>query len=389
MFIHVSEPRLSKFLVQHAFEGLEFFNVYERAAESLARDTPAVRGDRPILVVGAGQVGLSLVSQLARERDRYMRAANCRPAAGLRRRPRSDRSGSAADRDVFPAPRRPATCHAFDLDVDSPAFDRLVQQHPELSQVAMGFVCFDSDALTITTALNLHYQTGGQDAADGSRVRPEQGHRGAARAHRGRRGIRRPSNRSASPSMGAAPTSFSRGCAAASRARCARASAAATAEEPDDVEWEKLPSRSRAQSQPCGRHRRQLEDGRISPPPADRLGSPAGRADAGGHRGHGRARARALDERTPPRPGGATTRAPKDEVAKTHAGSPSLVGGLSDEAKDKDRDLVKRTTRDAGQGRDRDLSRNAYRRASRRPARRRGAPPPPRSRRPTPRGHST
>jgi len=72
MFIHVGDPRLYAFLLHLSFSSpgtrLEFFNIYERGARTLLRETASLRKDeRPVLVVGAGQLGLAVVSNLARE----------------------------------------------------------------------------------------------------------------------------------------------------------------------------------------------------------------------------------------------------------------------------------------------------------------------------------
>lgn len=161
-FVHVSDARLCKFLVQYSFESkdewLEFFNVYERGADALLRETASLREEGPILVVGAGQFGIAVISELAREQFER-RAENRGAKVSVYVVDREAGARAAELQERYSRFHEVCDLHPLELDVDSPAFDRLFQQHPELAEIGVAFVCFDSDPLTITTALNLLDQT--------------------------------------------------------------------------------------------------------------------------------------------------------------------------------------------------------------------------------------
>lgn len=167
-FVHVGDPRLYTFLLHHAFSSpkvwLEFFNVYERGATRLLEETEPVPDDMqpPVLVLGAGQFGLALISQLARER--YERVTD-EPAADKLRVYLVDQEAGAratALAERYSRFRDVCDLRTFELDVESPAFDRLLERNPELRDVATAYVCFDDDGLTIASALNLLEQARGR-----------------------------------------------------------------------------------------------------------------------------------------------------------------------------------------------------------------------------------
>jgi hypothetical protein len=164
LFVHISDPRLYTFLVHHSFMSragprLELFNSYERGARRLLEETLATSPPPGrVLVVGAGNLGLALVSQLARgafERGspERLRVDLVDREAQARSRLLEDRYGRLRDVcDVVP--------HA--LDVDSPAFDRLLHDGASPDDVDVAFVCFDNDTLTIASALSLLDQSAGR-----------------------------------------------------------------------------------------------------------------------------------------------------------------------------------------------------------------------------------
>ena len=165
LFVHISDPRLYTFLLHHSFASvagprLELFNVYERGARGLLHE--AAHGERPnwsrVLVVGAGQLGLALVSQLGR--DRHERGEHTRVRVDLVDREAHDRTALLADRYCRLHDVCELVPHA--VDVESPAFDRLLAEHPAVGGVDISFVCFDNDTLTIATALNLLDQSAGR-----------------------------------------------------------------------------------------------------------------------------------------------------------------------------------------------------------------------------------
>ena len=164
-FVHVADPRLYIFLLHHSLSRggprLEFFNIYERGARTFL-DAHG-RGSQPekVLVVGGGQLGLALVSHLARERF-----AGVGPGgAGKVRVHLIDREAHArvqllADRYT----RLGEVCHLepVEMDVESPAFDHLLKRNPALAELDVAYVCFDNDSLTVATTLNLLDQARGR-----------------------------------------------------------------------------------------------------------------------------------------------------------------------------------------------------------------------------------
>jgi voltage-gated potassium channel Kch len=165
LFVHISDPRLYTFLLHHSFASeagprLELFNVYERGARGLLRE--ATEGDRSawvrVLVVGAGELGLALVSQLGR--DRYERGDPATLRVDVVDRDAQARVDLLGER--YCKLRDVCELVPHDVDVESPAFDRLLAQHPTIQRVDICFVCFDNDTLTIATALNLLDQSAGR-----------------------------------------------------------------------------------------------------------------------------------------------------------------------------------------------------------------------------------
>jgi voltage-gated potassium channel Kch len=167
LFVHIADPRLYTFLLHHSFASrgprLELFNVFERGARGLSAEARRATSDelRSVLVVGAGQLGLALVSQLARDRYERTRA----PMDGKLLVHLVDREAPARVQlltDRYCRLLDVAELVPHELDVESPAFDRLLSHGSGLDDVDLGFVCFDSDTLTIATALNLIDQSRGR-----------------------------------------------------------------------------------------------------------------------------------------------------------------------------------------------------------------------------------
>lgn len=168
VFVHVADPRLYSFLLHHALwakgSRLEFFNVYERGARALLTEANRAGGDTdgPLLVVGAGQLGLALVSRVAQLRYERTRAdpnGERLPVHVVDREAsvrlelltaRYSRIGEVCD------------FRLYELDVESPQFDHLFEREPSLAEVAAAFVCFDNDGLTISSTLNLLNQAEGR-----------------------------------------------------------------------------------------------------------------------------------------------------------------------------------------------------------------------------------
>jgi voltage-gated potassium channel Kch len=166
VFVHIADPRLYTFLLHHSFTAhgpqLEFFNIYERGARGLIAESREVTEDEPecVLVVGVGQLGLALVSQLARERAERVPDGAPKLRVHLVDREAQARVQLLTDRYC----RLLDVCELVphELDVESPAFDRLLTGASSLDDVGIAFVCFDSDTLTIAVALNLLDQARGR-----------------------------------------------------------------------------------------------------------------------------------------------------------------------------------------------------------------------------------
>ena len=166
-FIHVADPRLYTFLIHRALSSdrprLEFFNVYERAARSFVHELGDDQGERrAVLVVGAGALGVALVSRLARERYELCRRT---PDVGRLEIHLVDVDAQARAevlRDRYSRLEEACELVPHPLDVSSPAFDRLLERDPRLATVEAAFVCFDDDNLAVATTLNLLDQARGK-----------------------------------------------------------------------------------------------------------------------------------------------------------------------------------------------------------------------------------
>jgi RyR domain len=115
-----------------------------------------------VLVLGAGQLGSALISQLARERYERLRTS---PDLGPVRVNLVDRVAferAAALTDRYSRLSEACSLRTFELDVESPAFDRLLERNPELAEVDAAFVCFDDDSVGIAAALSLLEQARGR-----------------------------------------------------------------------------------------------------------------------------------------------------------------------------------------------------------------------------------
>lgn len=166
IFVHIADPRLYTFLLHHSFTArgpqLEFFNIYERGARGLIAESREVTEGEPqcVVVVGVGQLGLALVSQLGRDRAERAREGESKLRVHLVDRDVQARVQLLTDRYC----RLLDVCELVPhgLDVESPAFDRLLTGASSLDDVDIAFVCFDSDTLTIAVALNLLDQARGR-----------------------------------------------------------------------------------------------------------------------------------------------------------------------------------------------------------------------------------
>ena len=167
-FVHVADPRLYTFLIHHALAGhgarLEFFNVYERGARSFLGETSGPQTDPDgVLVVGGGQLGLALISLMARQR--FVRGQAVGAALPELRLYLVDRDADARIqllRDRYSRIDDACALTPLTSDVTTPAFDSLLEQHPELREVDSAYVCFDDDNLTVATTLNLLDQARGR-----------------------------------------------------------------------------------------------------------------------------------------------------------------------------------------------------------------------------------
>jgi voltage-gated potassium channel Kch len=155
-FLHIADPRLYTFMLRHSLSAgprLEFFNVYEQGARTFVETAQELLG-RPaetLLVVGGGQLGMAVVSQLARDRFDADGGARQLEAFLVDRE-----AGSRAAQLVARYSRLADVCTVVPLEVDvaSPDFDRLLRD-PRLQSVELAYVCFDDDALSVATTLNL------------------------------------------------------------------------------------------------------------------------------------------------------------------------------------------------------------------------------------------
>ena len=166
-FIHVADSRLYSFLLHHALSTdrprLEFFNIYERGARSFLSE----RGDHlvapdSVLVIGGGQLGMALVSLMARE---HFAARVDAPGLDKLRIQLVDQVADARVqllRDRYSRLDDACVIVPLELDVASPSFDHLLESSPELSDVGIAYVCFDDDNLTVATTLNLLDQARGR-----------------------------------------------------------------------------------------------------------------------------------------------------------------------------------------------------------------------------------
>ncbi len=169
--VQVTDPRLCSLLRARYLAALgstafrlDFFNTYERGAQALLLRHPAFPDDdQPgtephVLVVGLGRLGSSLIVQAARNWD----AGDHPPDRKLRI--------SAVDRhadEKVPAllARHPELANMCVLtpvtvDVQSPEFERCALFGPDPgtggTPITAAYVCFDSDARSMETALVLH-----------------------------------------------------------------------------------------------------------------------------------------------------------------------------------------------------------------------------------------
>jgi hypothetical protein len=164
-FVHIADPRLYTFLLNHSLSGprLEFFNVYDHGARAFveAAHDQFGRPANTVLVVGGGELGMALISHLARER--YENVSADRDAQPLRcfLVDREARARAALLTARYSRLTDVCTLLPVEIDVTSPEFDRLLHD-PSLHAVEIGYVCFDNDALTVATTLNLLDQARGR-----------------------------------------------------------------------------------------------------------------------------------------------------------------------------------------------------------------------------------
>jgi hypothetical protein len=149
----VSDPRMYLFLLGRSFARprvhLEFFNVYERGAKALLAASPR-EPDGPVLVLGAGRLGRTLVSELGRRR--FERAAA--PGENLEVHVVDLHARARCDELLARYSRLGDVCDLLphELDVESPRFDELLA---DMSQPGVAFICFDDDAVAIGVTLGL------------------------------------------------------------------------------------------------------------------------------------------------------------------------------------------------------------------------------------------
>jgi hypothetical protein len=111
-----------------------------------------------VLVVGGGQLGLELISLMAQ------RTFERHDPTGRLRIHLVDRladQGVQLLNERYSRLEDAAEVTPLTVDVTSPAFDHVVEHHG-LTDVDVAFVCFDDDALSVTTTLNLLSQAGGR-----------------------------------------------------------------------------------------------------------------------------------------------------------------------------------------------------------------------------------
>jgi len=166
-FVHIADPRLYRFLLHHSLSRagprLEFFNVYERGAQSFLQEArERLDPARAVLVLGGGQFGLALVSLLARER--YAALGSTQDGRALRLYLVDREAGARAELLSARYSRLADVCtvEPVEIDVDSPEFDGLLERRPALAEVDVAYVCFDNDSLTIATTLSLLDQARGR-----------------------------------------------------------------------------------------------------------------------------------------------------------------------------------------------------------------------------------
>ncbi|CAN5227109.1 hypothetical protein BH09ACT13_BH09ACT13_05800 [soil metagenome] len=161
VFIHLADPRLYAFLVHRSLPKpdlrLEFFNIYERGARSLVEEAALAGRPQPqtVLVVGAGQLGMALISLIARDRNELLTSNASEGKVRIHVVDREARSRVQQLADRYSRLRDACDVEPHEIDVESPAFDHLLDRESWMGEVDVGFVCFDGDSLTISSTLNL------------------------------------------------------------------------------------------------------------------------------------------------------------------------------------------------------------------------------------------
>ena len=166
-FVHIADPRLYSFLVHHALLSdqprLEFFNIYERGARSFLNETSSRAGaPDSVLVIGGGQLGIALVSLMARERFESPRSTAESDKLRVQLVDQAAHARVQVLRDRYSRIDDACILVPLEADVLSPAFDHILERSPELSKVDIAYVCFDDDNLTVATTLNLLNQARGR-----------------------------------------------------------------------------------------------------------------------------------------------------------------------------------------------------------------------------------
>lgn len=168
---HVTDPRLCALLQGHVLAApgqgpirLDFFNVYERGAQALLLRHPPFPDDDPpgvvpsphLLVVGLGRLGAGLVVQAARNWSAGDHGADRRLCVTV-----VDLHAESKVRSLLI--RHPEVGEVCDLvgvtlDVETPEFQQGALLDGDAVPVTSAYVCFDSDARSLETALVLHHR---------------------------------------------------------------------------------------------------------------------------------------------------------------------------------------------------------------------------------------
>ena len=167
--IHIFDPQLSQLLSEQEInlrEGdsfqLKFFNVYEKGAQAwldkffpLTQDKAQKPAESRLLIVGAGQLGESLIGQAARRWKKIQRNNNTKLGVDIIDRYAEARKERLYSKD--PDFKKICDITPFTMDVTSPDFHhgRFLFDDRKNCRYKKIFVCLDNDSLGLSVAMSI------------------------------------------------------------------------------------------------------------------------------------------------------------------------------------------------------------------------------------------